>query len=236
MKQILATVAALVLLACGTPVESVEDAALDAPAQAAPDGGTPVTAPVIPAPVTVPEPSAQPAPAPLPAIRYWVEPGIDNRDEVIEGVKAWAESTRGVREWIEVDTWEGAELAVREIGPYGNTCGVGGAPPSAVGCAVTGGLWANESGEPMTAWLINSTRDDAGKAQPGYQQNAKLVTMHEIGHLLGLKHAPGGIMSATLDALAPAADWECPDAETIDELETHLKIDGLQACTTPEGN
>lgn len=174
-----------------------------------------------------------PAPVVLPALRVWVSPGVAELEGVRAGVEGWREATRGVRDWTFTDSQDDADLAIYEIGPYGNTCGIGGAPPSALACVQgVGGLWRNESGEPMSLFLINSTRDDAGRAKPGYQANPKLVTMHEIGHLLGLVHGAGALMNPYAGDML-GANWECPDAESVATLEEKLDLDGLMACAVP---
>ena len=125
------------------------------------------------------------------------------------------------------------DVAVLEIGPYGNTCGDGGTT-GALGCVQgIGGLWHNESGEPMAAFMISTTFSADGHAQDGYQQNPKLVAMHEVLHLLGLTHAAGGeLMNPTNADLKRA--WECPDPESVDALEQKLSVTGLSSCAPPQ--
>jgi hypothetical protein len=242
-KLIALALSALTTIACVSPLEELPPTPIDADPAAAEPAVYP-TAPVL---------GEAPAPAVLAPIRVWVSPDVEEQEQVRAGVEAWAQATEGVREWVFVEASAEeiveadeagealADVAIREIGPYGGTCGGGSedgeiAETTALGCVWgLGGLWNNVSGASMPLFLINSSRWADGQARPGYQRNAKLVTMHEIGHLLGLTHAAGGrLMKATTDA-EMAAEWECPDAEAIDALSSKLKIKGLSSCELPAG-
>lgn len=234
MTRLLALVVTLLAVGCSVP-------AADPTAPVVIDDTPAPTAEAAPAPAHEPAYTAPhiDVPAPLPAIRVWLDPSINPKyiDAVRAGVEGWRMATAGVRDWTYTDDYDHAELAIREIGPYGNTCAVGGTT-EALGCVQgVGGLWHNESGQPMTVYLISTTFSADGHAQDGYQQNPTLVTMHEIGHLLGLTHGAGLLMGNT-DGMPHdriEADWTCPDAETIDTLETKLKITGLTSCEAPKG-
>jgi hypothetical protein len=167
----------------------------------------------------------------LPPIRVWVSPDVQYFDEVMAGVEAWAFATRGVREWVFVDATAEeivlgenvAELAIFEVGKYSRMCD-GELETNALGCVHgTGGLWNNVSGQPMKLYLI----------APQYEQNPKKVTMHEIGHLLGLTHEDGGLMQEVASVAINEADWDCPDPRTVERLEGHLGVDGLTSCPLP---
>jgi hypothetical protein len=233
-------VASLALNAC----------ALDS-APAAPvtiDGDPPAAEPVVypTVPVVVEAPPEKKG-TKLPPIRYWISPSVHEREGVEAAFAAWQQATQSVRDWVEVpadasidDVFPDeptkhpslADVVVLEIGPYGNTCGEGGTT-GALGCVVgIGGLWHNESGDPMVAFMIDTTFSDDGHAEPGYQQYPKLVAMHEVGHLLGLTHQGGGEMMHPTNAEL-ALDWECPDPDSVDALEQKLDVTGLSSCAVP---
>jgi hypothetical protein len=212
MNRLAALVFALVAAACTPPPAPFE---LDAP--------TPAVEPSVPA--TAPVVAALPVPA-LPPIRVWLDPRIDAEqiDAVRAGVDAWGIATAGVRKWVYVSDKADAELAIFEIGPYARLCD-GQPETNALGCVRgTGGLWNNKSGEAMPLYLISGN----------YERAAKLTVMHEIGHLLGLTHAAGGFMTGPAPEAMLDAEWECPDAEPLDILQTKLDISGLTACAAPE--
>ena len=161
---------------------------------------------------------------PMPPIRVWIEPGTDNLDEVRAGVDAWGMVFRGLRSFEYVDDRSTSHVAIREIGPYGGTCGGGSDQTLALGCVHQhGGLWDNRSGMPMDLYLISGNVDRA----------VKLTVMHEIGHLFGLGHEDGGIMWGPAPDSVLDAAWECPDAQTVARLGERLGLDGLIACDIP---
>jgi hypothetical protein len=244
-KLIALLLASLSTIACVSPLEDtgLPPTQIDVEPPTAAEPAVYPTAPVL---------GELPVVEPLAPIRVWVSPDVSEQEGVRAAVDAWAQVTEGVREWVFVeasaeeiaDADEAgealADVAIREIGPYGGTCAPSDtdgevAETTALGCVWgIGGLWNNESGESMPVFLINTSRTADGHAVPGYQRNAKLVTMHEIGHLLGLTHAAGGLMTATTNK-DMAADWECPDAQAVDALASKLKVEGLHACALPDG-
>lgn len=181
-----------------------------------------------------PEPAAfVPATAPittLPPIRVWVSPSVKYQDEVRAGVVGWAFVTQHVRQWTYVDAAEDADVAIYEIGPYGNTCltpdqiGKVDKLEGVLGCANVGGLWQNLSGAPMPLYLISTE----------YGRAPKQATMHELGHMLGLVHEDGGLMWGPAPDAVLDSEWECPDPATVARLAEHFDLEGLQACALPE--
>lgn len=66
-----------------------------------------------------------------------------------------------------------------------------------------------------------------------YEQAVKFIVMHELGHLLGLDHEDGGLMTAYPTKSMARADWECPDPRTVERLSEHLNAADMAACELP---
>jgi len=188
----------------------------------------PVAAPMVPA---TGEPVIVEAPEPVrpEALRVCVDVPASERAKVEQAVEAWAEATSSWRDWVIVDAREGGcHLSIFEVGPYARLCsedddGDGHAEPNtdALGCVdALGGLL--KAAPDATVYLIEG-RYSAG------------VVMHEIGHTLGLTHKDGGLMQAGWPAEYRGADWECPDATSMDRLGEKLHVEGLTSCALPEG-
>lgn len=160
--------------------------------------------------------------APLEPIAVYVSPEVTEAAGVHAGIDGWRLATFGVREWRTVDAPEAADVAIYQVGRYARLCGDD-ATTDALGCVTQiGGLWERSgSAQPaLNVFLVEGN----------YEVNASLVTMHEIGHLLGLTHAAGGLMAADADA---SAAWECPDAATIDALAERTGARGMASCEAP---
>jgi hypothetical protein len=155
--------------------------------------------------------------APLEPIAVYVDPGVARSAEVSAGVDGWRVATFGIREWRTADTADAADVTVYQVGRYARVCEAD-ETTDALGCVqAIGGLWDRAMGDPMNVFLVEGN----------YEADAALVTMHEIGHLLGLTHG-AGLMAADV-----AGAWQCPDAETIDRLSELTGVDGFTACEAP---
>jgi len=66
-----------------------------------------------------------------------------------------------------------------------------------------------------------------------YESSAAFVTMHELGHLLGLGHEDGTVMEAEPSGKMARADWACPDPRTVSRLEAHLGLGLEPGCEEP---
>ncbi len=171
------------------------------------------------------DPVTSTLPLRMPAIAVWLAPGIsaDQQDAVRAGVDGWAKATSAIREWHYTQDRGSAQLAIHQVGPYARLCD-GQPETNALGCVrAHGGLWDNQSGQAMDLYLIDGN----------YEVAATLTVMHEIGHLFGLSHDDGGIMTAPAPKAMLEASWECPDAETVDALQARLGIEGLISCEAP---
>jgi hypothetical protein len=160
-------------------------------------------------------PVTPPASLGLPPIRVLVSVSPEHEADVVAGVDGWALSTRGVREWELTREWEAANVVLLETPALVGMC----PHPAMLACTFgVGGLWTHEAiGDPMRVFLV------AGQ----YGPDARTITMHELGHKLGLGHIEGTLMnrSASLHYALP-----CPDRVPIVELGTRLGVQGLRWC------
>lgn len=215
MSRLAVLLVALIAIACTEPPASWSDAAPELPA---PGVMVPAADPI----------EGEPAPAAMAPIKVWLAPSIDPAQvpAVRAAVDAWGTVMRRIRAWVYVEAKTDADLAISEIGPYARLCD-GQAETAALGCVrAVGGLWRNKSGEPLDLYLIRGA----------YERATKLVTMHEIGHLLGLHHDAGGIMAGPASGGMLDAIWECPDPVAVAALVDRLELapGSLVACEAPE--
>lgn len=168
-----------------------------------------------------------PAPAPMPApqapapreLRVYVDVSAGARAEVEAGIRGWARVSASWRVWQIVNEPEGAELTIVELGAESEPCGVSAdARYSYAGCATVGAI---ERGEHATVTLV------AGR----YEHAARLVVMHEIGHVLGVPHIPGTIMNDVAEETD--LHFECPDPETAAIASWHVRSDAWEGCPWP---
>jgi hypothetical protein len=137
-----------------------------------------------------------------PEIVVFVDVPLSVSSEVIAGVRAWERATRGWRRWRLGSITE-AHMIISQIEPNVRC------PVWASACAgALGGLERDENAWGR-AWLVRGN----------YEAGARVITMHEIGHSLGLWHVEGTMMQS-----APSVDmylkvWRCPDGESLMRLQ-----------------
>lgn len=163
------------------------------------------------APVEVPAEGGQAiAQAPVQAaqalgvLRVCVPESLPARAGVLEGVAEWAHATRGWRAWELAST--DCELTF-ELIERDTLCA-----HEHTACVHVSGL---EVGMPTRVYMVRGQ----------YEAIPRYVTLHEIGHAIGLGHVDGGVMAESVnegDVLrAPPATI---DSETIARLEWHLGV------------
>jgi len=164
-------------------------------------------------------PAAVPAPAPvLPPIRVCTDVDDPARADVSAGVAGWRYATQSWRAWIDIGsdiTDHRCDLMFAEVNP-GEFCGYGQAA-----CVV--GLGGLDRSRPIPG-VVHLVRGV-------YEPFARLVVMHEIGHLLGLGHLEGTMMDPFVSEVHETALGHCPDEATIARLEMRLGVFDLQSCT-----
>lgn len=141
------------------------------------------------------------APTVPPTIRVHIDVSVGVSSEVIAGVKAWADATREWRDW-ELAGPATANLFIVEVADQAGHCDPVGYPIA--GCA--GAIGGLELDPPHAKiWLLRGM----------YENAAKWVTMHEIGHTLGLTHMDGTLMAQHPEDGVQLLAWDCPDTETL---------------------
>lgn len=167
-----------------------------------------------------PEPEhVAPAPAPMLApIRVCTEVSATARSDVGAGVSGWRFSTQSWRGWVDIGTditdWR-CDLMLVEVDP-GDFCEYGQAA-----CVVGLGGLDRPKPVPGVVHLVRGV----------YEPFARLVVLHEIGHLLGLSHLAGTMMDPFVSAIIEGTIGNCPDEPTIARLEMRLGVFDLQSCT-----
>ena len=149
-------------------------------------------------------------PAPLePEIVVHVDVPLKVAPNVIEAIRAWERVTRGWRRWRLGGIAE-AHMWIIQVEPGRGHC-----PDFAAACAAQmGGLEREPPDAWGRAWLIR------GEYEPG----AKVITMHEIGHALGLRHVDGTLMQSHMTVEMYLNPWTCPDGESLARLQWRLGV------------
>lgn len=128
-----------------------------------------------------------------------VDPSVSA--EVVAGITAWANATRGWRDWGLAPPSE-AHVTIVEVGPGGGHC-----PSGSSACASQiGGL---ETDAPHGRIFM---------IRGAYEIAARLITIHELGHTLGLTHFDGGVMQSNPTLELWIVEWQCPDSITLMRL------------------
>lgn len=171
-----------------------------------------------------PPPTVELAPAPtavapvLAPIRVCTDVSETARADVGAGVSGWRYSTQTWRGWVDIGAditdWR-CDLMLVEVDP-GDFCEHGQAA-----CVV--GLGGLDRAKPVPG-IVHLVRGV-------YEPFARLVVLHEIGHLLGLSHMAGTMMDPFVSDIIAGTLGACPDEPTIARLEMRLGVFDLQSCT-----
>ncbi len=150
-----------------------------------------------------PPPPERAAPAslpPVPTIRVHVDVGLGSAFDVVAGIRSWARATRGWREW-ELAGPATAHAYITEVDPTDSPCQVTGY--TIAGCAEAIGGLDDDEAPHAQIWLMRGN----------YEASAQWVTMHELGHALGLTHMDGTLMQGRGRFVLLTLD--CPDDVTL---------------------
>ncbi len=168
--------------------------------------------------LTPPLPRFEAAPPPQPpVIRVGLDVSLRSAADVIAGVRAWEAATVGWRRWELVPIAQAHARIVEIVDPAG-PCTLPGYPIG--GCSAQIGGLELEHDPWAKIYLVRGN----------YEEAATLITMHEIGHALGLSHQDGTLMAAHPDTVLWEARWDCPDAVTLLRLEWHTGWHFAQRC------
>lgn len=163
------------------------------------------------APPPTPQPSKKPA---LPPIAVYTNATGLGLIGVTRGVDGWARVTRGVRDWVITPSIR-ANVLILEVPVSSGMC-----QSHMVACTYgTGGLWTHRNGDDPQRIFLQSGQ---------YESQSALVTMHELGHKLGLGHVEGTIMARAIGDAVPS-DPTCPDALTVARVSALLG-ERLEGC------
>ncbi len=143
-----------------------------------------------------------------PEIVVFVDVPIDVSPAVVAGMRAWERATRGWRRWRLGPITE-ANLMIVQVEPNKGHC-----PPWAAACAGAMGGLEKEENAWGRAWMIRGS----------YEAGAKVITMHEIGHSLGLWHVEGTMMQAQPTIDMYFRPWTCPDGESLLRLQWRIGV------------
>lgn len=144
-----------------------------------------------------------------PEIVVFVDVPLKVAPDVIAGVRAWERVTHGWRRW-RLGSVSEAHLWIVQVEPGRGHC----APWAAACAGALGGLEREPRDAWGRAWLVRGS----------YEAGAKVITMHEIGHSLGLAHVEGTMMQAQPTIEMYLAPWPCPDAESLLRLQWRLGV------------
>jgi len=154
------------------------------------------------------------APGLEPVIRVHIDVAPSVAPDVLAGIRAWADATHDWREW-ELAGPVSANLYITEVSDGDGHCDPVGYPIA--GCA--GAIGGLDKDPPLAKiWLIRGM----------YENAAKWVTMHEIGHTLGLTHLDGTLMAQHPEEGMGVLPWDCPDSVSL--LRVSWRVGVTLAC------